>query len=236
MDMTSELPAFDEECGDLNAIIDTPKGSRNKYKLDPERNVYRLKSVLPAGSVFPFDFGFVPSTLGGDGDPLDVVVVMDEAAFTGCVVPARLIGVLEASQTQDGKTEENHRLIAVATASHQFKNVERLDDIGKNVVDEIEHFFVSYNEIKGKRFEVRRRSGPERARKIVDEAIKRAAVVRPEDGDVERAAQQDAQASAAQRERGARATPRSNAPADKPARGHHAGADHGYTKRFGGPR
>src|SRR5262249_31612469 len=133
----ADLSAFDDESGELNAVIDTPKGSRNEYTLDDEVRRYRLSGVLPAGAVFPFDFGFVPSTVGADGDPLDVLILMDEAAFTGCIVPARLIGVLEA--------EEDHRLIAVATASHEYKDVKRLEQIGKNVIDEIEHFFVSYN-------------------------------------------------------------------------------------------
>jgi inorganic pyrophosphatase len=172
MTFVVELPAFDES-GELNAVIDTPKGSRNKYKLDEKRRQYRLSGVLPAGAVFPFDFGFVPSTRGGDGDPLDVLILMDEAAFTGCLIPARLIGVLEAEQTEKGKTEENDRLIAVASASHEYKDVKRLDQVGKNVLDEIEHFFVSYNEIKGKKFEVKRRSGPDRAKRIVDEGVTR---------------------------------------------------------------
>src|SRR4051794_20384193 len=98
MTFVADLPAVDEESGELNAVIDTPKGSRNKYKLDEKLRRYRLSGVLPAGAVFPFDFGFVPSTRGGDGDPIDVLILMDEAAFTGCIVPARLIGVLEAEQ------------------------------------------------------------------------------------------------------------------------------------------
>jgi inorganic pyrophosphatase len=235
MEMNSELPPFDEESGDLNAVIDTPKGSRNKYKLDEQRKVYRLSGVLPTGAVFPFDFGFVPSTLGGDGDPIDVLILMDEAAFTGCVVPSRLIGVLEASQSQHGKSQDNHRLIAVATASHQFKDIEELDQVGKNVVDEIEHFFVSYNAISGKRFEVRRRSGPERARKIVDEAIKRATAkgaLRAEERPAQHAVAQHSEPhvrapAAPESERAPRAS--------KPTRARPPDQQ-GYTKRFGGPR
>ena len=79
--------------GELHVFIDTPKGSRNKYEYDVEYNLFTLGGVLPAGAVFPFDFGYVPSTEGGDGDPLDVLVLMDEPAFVGCLVPARLLGV-----------------------------------------------------------------------------------------------------------------------------------------------
>lgn len=166
------LPAFDEESGDLNAIVDTPKGSRNKYKYDETLRLFKLSGVLPAGAFFPYDFGYVPSTEGEDGDPLDVLILMDEPAFVGCLVPARLIGVIEAEQTErDGETERNDRLIAVAANSHNHKDVQALDDLNQNLVDEIEHFFVSYNEVKGKIFKPLGRYGPDRARKLVEQGV-----------------------------------------------------------------
>ena len=97
MDPVSNLPPFDRKSGELNVIIETPCGSRNKYSYDEERKLITLSGVLPAGAVFPFDFGFVPQTLGQDGDPLDVLVLMDEPVFPGCLVPCRLIGVIEAN-------------------------------------------------------------------------------------------------------------------------------------------
>jgi inorganic pyrophosphatase len=110
----SRLAPFAPDGGDLRVIIETPQGSRNKFDYDAELGLFKLGGVLPAGAVFPFDFGFVPSTTGGDGDPLDVLVLMDEAAFAGCLVEARLIGVIEAKQTErDGKTTRNDRLVAV---------------------------------------------------------------------------------------------------------------------------
>ncbi len=164
------LEAFDAQTGDLNAIVDTPKGSRNKFKYDEELGMFMLAGVLPAGASFPYDFGYVPSTLAGDGDPLDVLILMDESAFVGCLVPARLIGVIEAEQTErDGKTERNDRLIAVAANSHNHREVESLDQISDNLLDEIEHFFVSYNEVKGKKFKPLGRHGPERAKQLVEE-------------------------------------------------------------------
>jgi inorganic pyrophosphatase len=159
---------MDEETGALNVIIETPKGSRNKFKYDEKLGLFKLSGVLPAGAVFPFDFGYIPATQGGDGDPLDVLVLMDEPAFAGCLVSARLIGVIEAEQTEDGKTERNDRLIAVATDSHDHHEIQSLDQISPNLVQEIEHFFVSYNTIKGKQFAPKGRFGPERAQKLVD--------------------------------------------------------------------
>jgi inorganic pyrophosphatase len=165
-----ELDAFDEE--ELNVIIETPKGSRNKFNYDPELRLFKLGGVLPSGAVFPFDFGFVPSTVGGDGDPLDVLVLMDAPAFTGCLVNARLVGVIEAEQTErDGETTRNDRLIAVAAESRLMRKVRSLGGLNESLLDEIEHFFVSYNQAKGKEFKPLGRFGPTRARKLVEEGI-----------------------------------------------------------------
>ena len=169
----SGLDAFDPESDALNVIVETPKGSRYKFKYDEEQRMFKLGKLLPAGMSFPYDFGFIPSTRGGDGDPLDVLVLMDEPAFAGCLVPARLIGVIEAEQTEEGETQRNDRLIAIAVDSNEQRGVERLDDLSPNLLDQIEHFFVSYNEQRGKEFKPLGRSGPEWARELVDEGIKR---------------------------------------------------------------
>jgi inorganic pyrophosphatase len=169
-----EMDAFDSDSGELNVIIETPKGSRNKFNYDEERGLFKLGGVLPAGAVFPFDFGFVPSTTGGDGDPLDVLLLMDEPAFTGCLVMARLLGVIEAEQTErDGETMRNDRLIAVASEARTHREVRSLQKLNENLIDEIEHFFISYNTIKGKQFEPLGRFGPVRAKKLVEEGIER---------------------------------------------------------------
>jgi inorganic pyrophosphatase len=159
------------ESGELNVIIETPKGARNKFKYEPDLGIFTLGGVLPQGAVFPFDFGFVPGTEGGDGDPLDVLVLMDEPAFAGCLVPSRLIGVIEAEQTEDGVTERNDRLIAVAANSHNHADIHSIDALSGNIVEEIEHFFVSYNEAKGKRFKTLARRGPRRAETIVRQGL-----------------------------------------------------------------
>jgi inorganic pyrophosphatase len=117
------LSAFDPDSKELNAIIDTPKRSRNKFKYDERRGLFKLSGVLPLGAVFPFDFGYIPSTVGGDGDPLDILILMDEPAFPGCLVPAKLIGVIEANQTEDGQTTRNDRLIGVAADSAKLQRI-----------------------------------------------------------------------------------------------------------------
>jgi inorganic pyrophosphatase len=169
-----QLPPFDADDDSLNVIVETSKGSRNKITFDPERGLYELTGVLPLGASFPYDFGFVPATLGDDGDPLDVLVLMDEAVFAGCLVPSRLVGVITAEQQErDGTVEQNHRLIAVAAMSRTHESVRGLTDLADATLEEIEHFFVSYNEIKGKRFEPTGRKGARAARTIVEEGAAR---------------------------------------------------------------
>jgi len=167
-----DLSAFDDD-GDVNAIIDTPKGSRNKFKYDAKSGLFKLGGALPLGAVFPFDFGYIPSTKGGDGDPLDILILMDEPAFPGCLVKAKLIGVIEAEQTEEKKTTRNDRLIAVAADSRNHSHVRFLGDLNSNVVHEIERFFISYNETKGKRFKVLGRFGPDRAEKLITKSRRR---------------------------------------------------------------
>src|SRR5436190_6640997 len=85
----------------IDVMVETPKGCRNKFKFDEKSGRFRLGSVLPAGSTFPYDFGFVPGTKAADGDPLDVLLLMDEPAFPGCLITARILGVIEAEQGEN---------------------------------------------------------------------------------------------------------------------------------------
>jgi inorganic pyrophosphatase len=168
MGVFDKLPPFDKKTGELNVVIETPRGCRNKYSYDEKRNFFKLGSVLTVGAVFPFDFGFIPGTLGEDGDPLDVLVLMDEPAFPGCFVACRLLGVIEAKQTEEGKTERNDRLIAVSANAETHRGVTSLSDLEKKLIDQIEHFFVSYNaEKKGKKFKPIGRFGPKRATRLI---------------------------------------------------------------------
>jgi inorganic pyrophosphatase len=167
-----KLSPFAAGPGTINVIIDTPKGSRNKFGWDEKLELFSLTGVLPAGAVFPYDFGFVPNTLGGDGDPLDVLVLMDEPAFVGCLVEARPLGVIKAQQTKKGKTERNDRLVAAAANSRTHESLETLADLDSKLLEEIEHFFISYNVLKGKKFEPLGRFGPKRARELVQKGAR----------------------------------------------------------------
>jgi inorganic pyrophosphatase len=166
----NELPAVDPDSGRLNVVVDTPKGSRNKYKFDERHGQWRLSKVLPQGLSFPYDFGFLPSTRGEDGDPLDVLLLMDEPSFPGCVVPARLIGVLEAEQTEGGKTVRNDRLVAVVETPYNPAEFHALEQVSRRRLVEIEHFFVSYNRLEGRQFKPLARRGADHARGLLGAA------------------------------------------------------------------
>src|SRR2546423_1472095 len=128
-------------------VIETPRGSRNKYKYNSENKTFELKKILPAGTAFPLDFGFIPGTKGDDGDPLDVLVLMDVPAFPGCVIQCRILGVIEAEQKdkEEGKVR-NDRIIAVASESLNYSDLKSIKDLNENLLDELIHFFKYYNE------------------------------------------------------------------------------------------
>lgn len=169
------LASFEPDDADrVVVIIETPKGSRNKYAFDPDERIFALTKVLPAGMEFPYDFGFVPSTLAGDGDPIDVLVLMDEPAFPGCRLSCRIVGVIEGEQKKDGQTERNDRLVGVESGNHSFAHVKRLEDLGSRFEKEIEEFFVNYHKLHGARYQIRGLKGPAQARRRLKESIKAA--------------------------------------------------------------
>jgi inorganic pyrophosphatase len=167
----STLPAWDH--GRLHVLVDTPAGSAAKFKLDEKKGCYTVSHMLTPGMVFPFDFGSIPSTAAEDGDPLDVLVIAEAPTFPGCLVPVRLIGALEAKQTQEGRTLRNDRLLGVAAESRRYADLHTITDAPGRLLDELEHFFVSYNQARGRKFRILRRVGPAGAKKLVAAAQRR---------------------------------------------------------------
>jgi inorganic pyrophosphatase len=166
----TRLASFDKE-KKVQVIIETPKGSRNKYAWDPDQKIFVLKKVLPEGMAFPHDFGFIPSTEADDGDPLDVLVLMDQPVFTGCLVKARLIGVIEGKQTEKGKSERNDRLLAVAESSHTHSDINSVNDLNKDLLKELEQFLVNYHANDGAEFKVLACKGPSAAVACLEKAV-----------------------------------------------------------------
>ncbi len=158
----------------LQVIIETPAGSRNKFAYDPEQGIFALKKVLPAGMVFPYDFGFLPQTIAPDGDPIDVLLLMDEPAFPGCAVRARLIGVIEGEQLDGKKKIRNDRLLAVAEANHMYANVRKLKDLPSKWMKELQDFFVNYHNLEGKKYQLLGCKGEDKAFSLIKGAKKAA--------------------------------------------------------------
>ena len=173
--MKTEIRPFDDKEQLVNVIVETPKGSRNKYSFDFQTGLLTLKKALPSGFVFPFDFGCVPGTKAEDGDPVDVLVLMEEPVLAPCMVKAHLIGVIEAEQWEkDGEKERNDRLIGVAEFENKPAELRSIKKLPKQTLKELEHFFISYNELEGKRFKVLDYRGPDAAVKKVKEGIRAA--------------------------------------------------------------
>ena len=169
----SRLKPFDSDDKQLlRVVIETPKGSRNKFAFNPDEHIFELKKVLPAGMTFPYDFGFVPLTEADDGDPVDVLVLMDEPAFPGCVLSCRPIGVIEGEQGDKNNAERNDRIVAVEQDAHSWEAIKTLDDLGKQFCKELEEFFVNYHKLSGKKYRVLSVKGPAQARKLVKAGAK----------------------------------------------------------------
>jgi len=167
----SSLPAFDEESGDLNVIIETPKGSRTKFVWDEETGLFEMHKLLPAGMAFPYSFGFIPSTRAGDGDPVDVMMIYDEPLFPGILVPSRLIGGLKAKQSEDGKMKQNDRLFTVPVLPQEYSPPRHIRELDKHLLHEIKDFFITYQRLMGKKFEILGEFGPQEAKALVKKSL-----------------------------------------------------------------
>lgn len=149
-DLTRLPHGLDKANGACVAVIETPRGSRTKYDYDPASGLFKVKSVLPEGMSFPLDFGFIPSTLAEDGDPLDVMVFADEALCVGALLDVRLIGVIDAEDTVGGHVRRNDRLLAVAAASRLHGNIRAPGDLPSSYLDQLGSFWSNKGALEGK--------------------------------------------------------------------------------------
>jgi inorganic pyrophosphatase len=170
----TRLKPINKQNDTLQVIIETPKGSPNKFAFDPKQRIFALKKVLPAGMVFPYDFGFLPQTLAPDGDPIDVLLLMDEPAYPGCAVSARLIGVIEGEQIDGKKRIRNDRLLAVAEANHTYAYLRKLKDVPDQMLRELQDFFVNYHRLEGKEYKLLGCKGTQAALTLIKQAKKAA--------------------------------------------------------------
>jgi inorganic pyrophosphatase len=154
----------------VEVVIETPKGSSQKFSYDPETHFFRLKKLLPSGMVFPYDFGFIPDTKGEDGDPLDVIVISEFCSFPGILMKCRIIGGIQAEQSEKkGKDKmiRNDRFIGIPDASGIFENIRSVDDLPKDIMTQLEEFFVEYNKLQDKKFNVLKKMQAKEAYKLI---------------------------------------------------------------------
>ncbi len=164
-------PAFVPESDTVHVIVECPRGSHNKFTFDPGSGLFKLSKVFPAGISFPFEFGFVPCTKADDGDPFDVILLADDPLFAGCLAEARVVGVIEAEQFDEGKKIRNDRAIAVSIHSVQYREIASIDDLRKTFLDDMVDFIEAYQKRTDHRFTPLAFSGPSRAVELIKNSI-----------------------------------------------------------------
>lgn len=148
MNLWHDIPSGDADA--LNVIVEIPQLSRVKYELDKDTGLIKYDRVLYSPMHYPCNYGFVPQTLWEDGDPLDVLVMGHEPLVPGCLVEARVIGVLDMIDGGEGDA----KVLAVPKADPRFKNTKNITDIEPHLLDEIKHFFKVYKDLQGKEVKV----------------------------------------------------------------------------------
>src|SRR5947209_1196733 len=150
------------------AIVEAPAGSRVKVYYDPISHRFRVGKFLPLGMVFPLDFAFIPSTLAGDGDPFDLLILPEASLPVGSIVSVRILGILEAEQFKPNKRpRRNDRVIARLVESRLFAKVQDIHQLGQTFVDELSSFFTTYKKLRGQTYNVLAVGGPERAAELI---------------------------------------------------------------------
>ena len=163
------LPMGDKAPELVNAVVEVPLRGVNKYEYDKELQVFRLDRALYSPVHYPGDYGFIPSTLAGDGDALDVLVLVDSPSFSGCVIEVKPIGIL---QMVDQKAEDE-KILAVARKDPRYGELKEYTEINSHLLREIEHFFSIYKELEGKQTQMHGWKDANAARKIITEARER---------------------------------------------------------------
>jgi len=161
----TKLPIGDHAPQRVNAVIEIPMESVNKYEYDEKLQVFRLDRTLHSPVHYPGDYGFIPSTRGHDGDPLDVLVLVNSPSFSGCIIEVRPIGVLR--MVDQGQKDE--KILAVAQSDPVYREINDANQLFPHLLRQIEHFFSIYKSLEGKKTELDGWEGAEAARRIIIE-------------------------------------------------------------------
>lgn len=153
----------------VRMIVEIPKNSRNKYEYDEELEIFRLDRFLYSPMHYPGDYGFIPGTLGEDGDPLDVLTVVEEPSFSGCLVEVRPVGVLRMID----RSRRDQKILAVQHHNPRYDGIDTVKQLFPHLRREIEHFFTIYKELENKKTKILGWSAAREARRIVMASRKR---------------------------------------------------------------
>ena len=164
-----DLPAGIHPPDNVTAVIEIPRGSRNKYELDKATGMIRLDRVLYSAVHYPGDYGFIPRTLHEDGDPLDVLVHLNEPTFPACQIDCRPLGVLKMLD----RGEPDDKILAVALEDPYYEEFFDIADIPQHVLKEVEYFFSTYKDLEGKRVQIRGWEKSDVAMRVISESIDR---------------------------------------------------------------
>ncbi|MDI6723484.1 MAG: inorganic diphosphatase [Methanobacterium sp.] len=149
------------------AVIEIPKGSRNKYEYDKDMEAFALDRVLYSPFHYPAEYGIIPQTLWDDGDPMDIIVLMDQSTFPGCVIEARPIGIM---RMMDGEDSDD-KILSVPINDPRCNDITDINDVSKHLLDEIAHFFKEYKTLEGKVTEVMGWENEQKAFEAVEHSI-----------------------------------------------------------------
>ena len=149
------------------AVIEIPKGSRNKYEYDKDMEAFALDRVLYSPFHYPAEYGIIPQTLYDDGDPMDIMVLMEQSTFPGCVIETRPIGIMKMIDGDD----KDDKILGVPINDPRFKDVNDINDVPKHLLDEIAHFFKEYKHLEGKTTEVLGWENAEKALEAIEHSI-----------------------------------------------------------------
>jgi inorganic pyrophosphatase len=163
-----QLPLGKRAPAIVNVVVEIPSNTRNKVEYDPALQAFRLDRVLYSPVRYPGDYGFVPSTLAEDGDPLDILVLVTEATFPGCVISARIVGMLEMA---DGQSRDQ-KVLAVPERDPRFAEIVDLQTVPHHNLKEVEYFFNIYKELEGRRTAIVGWGGPADAYRAVEETAR----------------------------------------------------------------
>lgn len=129
----------------VNAIVEIPKGRRNKFEIDKETGLFKLDRYLFSSTYYPGDYGFIPQTLADDGDALDILVMVSEPTFSGCLIEARVVGLFRMND----RGKNDYKILGVPHADPLFAEIQSLADVARHFLREVEHFFETYKQLEG---------------------------------------------------------------------------------------